>query len=185
MTITQRDNVRPICSNVICSIVCIWCTVVGFDPVSYSVIEGVNPSAILTIVRSGNLQLPANVTFMTIPGSADGMHGAHTCIHTCGSTLAHLYMLTHVLAAHAHLSTYADNMHGAHTCIHTCGSTLAHLYMLTHVLAAHAHLSTYPTYPTIMHQVKIKTYILFSQRLTLLQPLNLCPLSQEKSIKRW
>ena len=48
--------------------------VVGFDPTEYTVTEGEDPSAVLTIVREGNLDLSANVTFMTVPGTADGIY---------------------------------------------------------------------------------------------------------------
>ena len=48
-------------------------TVVGYNLTVYAVTEGVDASVTLTIVRSGNLDLPANVTFMTVPGSAGGM----------------------------------------------------------------------------------------------------------------
>ena len=48
--------------------------VVGFDPTEYTVTEGEDPAAILTIVREGNLDLSANVTFMTVPGTAEGIY---------------------------------------------------------------------------------------------------------------
>ena len=35
--------------------------------------EGDDLFVILTLVRSGNVDLTANVSFMTVPGSADGM----------------------------------------------------------------------------------------------------------------
>ena len=47
--------------------------VVGFDPIAYTVAEGDDLFVILTLVRSGNVDLTANVSFMTVPGSADGM----------------------------------------------------------------------------------------------------------------
>ena len=46
-------------------------TDVGFDPTVYFVTEGVDTSATLTIFRTGNLNLTANVTFMTVPGTAE------------------------------------------------------------------------------------------------------------------
>ena len=50
---------------------------VGFDPTVYTVTEGVNEVVVLTLVRSGNTNLSANVSFMTLTGTADGMCMQH------------------------------------------------------------------------------------------------------------
>ena len=53
-------------------------TVVGFDPTSYTVTEGTDPSVTLTVFRTGNEDLPATVNFATVPGTADGKDCTHT-----------------------------------------------------------------------------------------------------------
>lgn len=50
---------------------------VGFDPTVYTVTEGVNEVVLLTLVRSGNTDLSASVSFMTLTGTADGMFVQH------------------------------------------------------------------------------------------------------------
>ena len=45
----------------------------------YSVMEGVDPSVTLTVFRTGNIDLPANVTFSTVPGTADGIYKITWC----------------------------------------------------------------------------------------------------------
>ena len=47
------------------------CAAVGFDPTTYTVTEGPGAFVTLTIFRRGNIDLPANVTFMTSPGTAE------------------------------------------------------------------------------------------------------------------
>ena len=45
---------------------------VGFDPSEYSVAERPGGFVTLTVTRSGNIDLTANVTLLTLQGSADG-----------------------------------------------------------------------------------------------------------------
>ena len=58
------------CHSLSLFLTCLY-AVVGFAPTVYSVTEGVVPSVTLTVFRTGNVNLTANVTFMTVPGSAE------------------------------------------------------------------------------------------------------------------
>ena len=53
----------------------------GFDPTLYTVIEGVNAFVRLRIFRTGQIGLPGNVTFATVPGSAEGNSRHHVQLH--------------------------------------------------------------------------------------------------------
>ena len=48
---------------------------VSFNPISYTVTEGLNPTADLMLVRSGDLGRSVTVTVTTRVGSAAGMLG--------------------------------------------------------------------------------------------------------------
>jgi hypothetical protein len=57
------DNPAPVCN--------IRITAVGFSPVSYTVTEGSSAFAVLIITRTDNIDIPVNVTFATIDGTAE------------------------------------------------------------------------------------------------------------------
>ena len=46
---------------------------VSFDPTSYTVVEGTEPTAELMLVRSGDLSRSVVVTVFTNPGTASGI----------------------------------------------------------------------------------------------------------------
>ena len=46
---------------------------IGFNPVGYTVIEGVNDTVVLRVVKTGDAAVPVSVNVATVPGTAQGI----------------------------------------------------------------------------------------------------------------
>ena len=64
---------------------------VSFDPTSYTVVEGTDPTANLMLVRSGDLSRSVVVTVFTNPGTANGIVTPFTCIRFSSCFYMHTY----------------------------------------------------------------------------------------------
>ena len=51
---------------------------IGFEPVSYTVVEGLDDVVTLTAFRTSVADIPASINFTTIAGTANGTHHIHT-----------------------------------------------------------------------------------------------------------
>ena len=47
--------------------------IAGFDPIAYSVTEGVDGSVTLRVVRTGSAAIPVTVTVTTVSGTAESV----------------------------------------------------------------------------------------------------------------
>ena len=89
----------------------IFSALVSFEPTSYTVTEGEDATAVVRLVRSGDLSRATIVTVTPTPGSAEGMHLCCTRLYLF-SSLSYSYSGFHSYIYRCDIHTWSNNSHG-------------------------------------------------------------------------